>query len=68
MILERWSSQARSEPPRKFDSEVLGLLLETGWSPEEGHPYYSMAIVRLLSDIKHLVNTYLCILLSDIGH
>ena len=30
----------------------------TGWSPQEGHPYNSMAMIRLLSDIKHLINTY----------
>ena len=32
-------------------------FMETGWSPEEGHPYSSMAVIKLLSDIKHLVNT-----------
>ena len=31
--------------------------LQTGWSPSEGHPYHSMAIIILLSDIRHLINT-----------
>ena len=33
------------------------VVLEAGWSPEEGHPYYSMALFRLSSDIKHLIIT-----------
>ena len=32
--------------------------MQTGWSPWEAHPYCSMAIIRLSSDIKHLINTY----------
>ena len=28
-------------------------IMETGWSPWEGHPSYSTAISTLLSDIKH---------------
>ena len=32
--------------------------METGWSPLEGHPYYSMVIIILLSDIKHLISNF----------
>ena len=35
----------------------LPSFIERGWSPKEVHPYYSMAIIRLFSDIKHLINT-----------
>ena len=28
--------------------------MEIGWSPKEGHPYYSVAVIRLLS---HSVST-----------
>ena len=33
-------------------------IMETGWSPLEGHPYYSMVIIILLSDIKHLISNF----------
>ena len=36
---------------------IIISLMETGWSPQGGRPYYSMAIIRLLSDIKHLIST-----------
>ena len=35
----------------------IASVVETGWSPWGGHPYDSMAIVRLLPDIKHLTIT-----------
>ena len=35
----------------------LMIIMETGWSPWEGHPYYIMAIIGLLSDIQHLIIT-----------
>ena len=35
----------------------LAIFMETGWPPQEGHPYYSMAIIILLSDIRHLIIT-----------
>ena len=33
------------------------LVMETGWSPWEGHPYYSMATIRPSSDMKHLISS-----------
>ena len=41
--------------PKLTSSRSTGghKLMETGRSPYEGHPYYIMAIIRLLSDIKH---------------
>ena len=30
---------------------VVLFLIKIGWSPQEGHSYYSMAILRLSSDI-----------------
>ena len=42
--------------PERSLGALERALVETGWSLEEGHPYYSMAIIILLSDIKHLIN------------
>ena len=38
-------------------TDVHAYVMETGWSPFEGHPFYNIAIIMLLSDIKHLINT-----------
>ena len=48
---------------RAFPWVAVSDVMETGWSPSEGHPYHSMAIIRLLSNIKYSI-----ILLSDIKH
>ena len=32
------------------------IIMEAGWSPGEVHPYYSMVIFGIISDIKHLIN------------
>ena len=41
----------------EYHIDVLALVMETGWSPYEGRPYYSMAIFRRISDIRHLIIT-----------
>ena len=33
--------------------------METRRSPQEGRPYYSMAIIRLISEIYMYINTYI---------
>ena len=38
-------------------SQPRASLMETGSSPWEGRPYYSMATIRPIPDIKHLINT-----------
>jgi len=42
---------ARMYACRKF--RLGQSFVETGWSTEEGHPYYSMATIRLVCDSRH---------------
>ena len=41
------------------------VFMEAGWSPWESHPYYSMAIIRLLSDIITISRKLLLLLLIE---
>ena len=43
----------------------LSVIMKTGWSQEDGHPYYSMARIRLLSDIKYIYIYITIIIIYD---